>query len=164
MSLKNLTNDLTAYNVWANHQIIVWIKDKSPEILTQKIPSSFSTIKSTFLHIWNAERFWLSFLKHLEFEPFRKEFDENFEAFFEGIINQSLKFETFAHSLTEEQLEENRTIDTPWLKGTLPVYDYIQHAMNHSTYHRGQLITMGRMLGLENPPNTDFTNYKINKV
>ncbi len=162
MNSAKIIKDLAAYNTWANLQIIVWLQNSSPEILTQKIPSSFSTLKSTFLHIWNAERFWLSFIEKTEFEPFRKDFEDNYIAFFEGIKKQSNDFEFFVNSLTSKQLEENYTIDTPWLKGTKPCYIFIQHAINHSTYHRGQLITLGRIAGTENPPNTDFSKFIIN--
>jgi len=31
--------------------------------------------------------------------------------------------------------------------------------MNHGTFHRGQLVTMGRSLGLTDPPKTDFIHY-----
>jgi len=33
------------------------------------------------------------------------------------------------------------------------------HVMNHSTYHRGQLVTMGRELGFTDPPKTDFIQF-----
>lgn len=32
------------------------------------------------------------------------------------------------------------------------VLNIIHHVMNHSTYHRGQLVTMGRELGFIDPP------------
>ncbi len=161
MNAKNLIKDLSAYNSWANLQVIIWLQNSTPEILTQKIPSSFSTIKSTFLHIWNAERFWFSFLQKKDFEPFRKDFEENYKSFFDGIHKQSFDLEMFVNSLSEVELEEEYTINTPWLKGTKPCNIFIQHAINHSTYHRGQLITLGRIAGLENPPNTDFLKFEI---
>lgn len=162
MSYEKLIKNLAAYNTWANHQIIEWLQNTPPELLSQKIPSSFSTLKSTFLHIWDAERFWLSFLQRKEFQTFRKEFNDTNSSFFEGINQQSLAFEIHVNSLTEADLNKDFTIDTPWLKGTQPCYIFIQHAFNHSTYHRGQLITIGRMLGLENPPNTDFSKFVMN--
>jgi uncharacterized damage-inducible protein DinB len=41
------------------------------------------------------------------------------------------------------------------------VYDMLHHCMNHSTYHRGQVIMMLRQLGFENPPHLDFMFWKI---
>ena len=36
--------------------------------------------------------------------------------------------------------------------------DLVRHVINHSTYHRGQLVTMLRQLGKE-PPSTDYVRY-----
>ncbi|MFB6801427.1 DinB family protein [Peribacillus butanolivorans] len=33
--------------------------------------------------------------------------------------------------------------------------------MNHSTYHRGQIITIGRNVGLTDAPMTDFNIYNF---
>ncbi len=162
MNFVKIFQDLTKYNTRANIQIAEWLQHAEPELLTQKIPSSFSTLKSTMLHIWDAERFWLSFLEKKELEKFRKDFEENEIAFFYGFQKQSQDLETFVCSMNKSDLEALYSIDKPWLKGTTPCYVFIQHVVNHSTYHRGQLITMGRMLGLENPPNTDFTKFLIN--
>lgn len=37
-----------------------------------------------------------------------------------------------------------------------PVYQMLLHLFNHGTYHRGQLVTMLRELGVEKIPQTDF--------
>jgi uncharacterized damage-inducible protein DinB len=161
MSIPFIVNQLAAYNTWANVQIIQWLQKEDDKILTQKVPSSFSTLKSTFLHIWNAERFWHSFLEKKPHEKFSLEYDGDSKAFFESIHQQSHQFENFVQSLPDHLLEEEFKIDTPWLKGKQPCFTFIQHVVNHSTYHRGQLITMGRSLGLINPPNTDYTLFAM---
>ena len=107
----------------------------------------------------SVERFWLSFLENKPLEKFIHEYNEDNASFFEGIHRQSHDFEVFVNSLSDAVLESEFTIEMPWLKGKQPCYVYIQHVVNHSTYHRGQLITMGRGLGLLNPPNTDFTMF-----
>jgi uncharacterized damage-inducible protein DinB len=38
----------------------------------------------------------------------------------------------------------------------VPVYMILHHVFNHCTYHRGQLVTMLRQLGVEKLPSTDF--------
>jgi uncharacterized damage-inducible protein DinB len=37
-----------------------------------------------------------------------------------------------------------------------PVYQVLVHIFNHGTYHRGQLVTMLRQLGVEKIPQTDY--------
>jgi uncharacterized damage-inducible protein DinB len=48
---------------------------------------------------------------------------------------------------------------SPWAEATRGRFDFIQHAMNHSTYHRGQLVTIGRNLGYIDAPMTDYNFY-----
>jgi uncharacterized damage-inducible protein DinB len=42
--------------------------------------------------------------------------------------------------------------------------DMIHHCMNHQTFHRGQIITMARQLGLTEFPRTDFIIFKRENV
>jgi uncharacterized damage-inducible protein DinB len=37
-----------------------------------------------------------------------------------------------------------------------PVYEVLLHLFNHQAYHRGQLVTMLRQLGVDKIPQTDF--------
>ena len=37
-----------------------------------------------------------------------------------------------------------------------PVYQVILHVFNHGTYHRGQLVSILRQLGISDIPQTDF--------
>ena len=59
--------------------------------------------------------------------------------------------QAFVAGLTDEQLATTRRVRS---------YDYtlgelIHHLLNHSTYHRGQVVLLLRQLG-ETPPATDF--------
>lgn len=40
----------------------------------------------------------------------------------------------------------------------MPLDSLLIHCANHSTYHRGQLVTMLRQVGVA-PPNTDYTQF-----
>ena len=42
---------------------------------------------------------------------------------------------------------------------TQPVYKVLAHIFNHSTYHRGQLVTQLRQLGFEDITSTDLTTF-----
>ncbi|MFK5047672.1 DinB family protein, partial [Klebsiella pneumoniae] len=45
------------------------------------------------------------------------------------------------------------------LKGMLfsnEVWKTVHHVMNHSTYHRGQIVTMLRQLGVTQIPQSDY--------
>lgn len=44
---------------------------------------------------------------------------------------------------------------------THPRFEFILQIVNHSTYHRGQIITIGRNVGLIDAPMTDFNVYNF---
>jgi uncharacterized damage-inducible protein DinB len=44
-----------------------------------------------------------------------------------------------------------------------PIYQMLLHMFNHGTYHRGQLVTMLRQLGIQKLPSTDFIEWSRRK-
>jgi uncharacterized damage-inducible protein DinB len=45
----------------------------------------------------------------------------------------------------------------------MPVYQMLHHVFNHATYHRGQLVTILRQLGVDKIPSTDFSTFCMKK-
>jgi uncharacterized damage-inducible protein DinB len=145
------------YNLWANRVMAQWLATATPAQWEQEIASSFSSLRATTLHIWSAEYLWLQVLKgqshqdnparHFEgtAEDALAEWLKASEAFYEWVAAQG------ADGLAQSRESGNRP--------PLAVTDIIQHCMNHSTYHRGQLITLGRQAELSNPPRTDFIHF-----
>lgn len=158
----DLIRKQTAANLWANERYVNWLKSVSEELLFKTIPSSFPSIEETLIHIWDVERYWLAIVQQTTLpESFRLNgFHGTLEDVFTGLIQKSNDFKTYVYSLDEEDLLEERKLDTPWVKGVQPQYDFILHAMNHSIYHRGQIVTIARNMGLdENIPMGDYNAY-----
>jgi uncharacterized damage-inducible protein DinB len=44
--------------------------------------------------------------------------------------------------------------------GAFVMSDLLVHVLNHSTFHRGQLVTLLRQAGATALPATDFTEYR----
>ncbi len=163
MSLQKLMRNYADANVWSNETLTNWLQTKPAEKLDMEVPSSFSSLAKTIVHIWDTERFWLSVLKGTPPPPsFRwVGFTGTAQEAIEGLMKESKDFSEYVNSLTEEELQADCYLDTPWAKGTLPKYEFIQHAMNHSTYHRGQLVTIGRNVDLTDAPMTDYNYYNM---
>ena len=163
MSFKKLISNYASYNVWANTTLVEWLKTKPAASWDQDVPSSFSSITKTIVHIWDTERFWNSVLKQIPAPPsFRfVAFEGTPEEAMDALVEQSKEIEAYIEALSEEALSDIRLLDTPWVKGELPQYEFIQHLFNHSTYHRGQLITIGRNVGLEDAPMTDYNFFNM---
>jgi uncharacterized damage-inducible protein DinB len=164
-SIEPAQDDLTimmqrysAYNHWANQQFVDWLRSASEEDLNREIESSFSSLKETILHIWNAEYLWLQTVRD---EPSdnspARDFNGSKDDLLDGWLQASENFSNHVKSMSLAELKAKRPRSRG--DGHTLIADMIHHCMNHSTYHRGQLITMGRQAGLKDPPRTDFIYY-----
>ena len=159
MSLQKLMNNYADYNLWANKTLIEWLKTKPAELLNKEVPSSFPSLIKSLAHLLDTERFWLLVLKGAK--PAWNNFEGTNEETLTGLLKESENFANYIHSLSESDLMEKCQLDTPWAKGPLPKYEFIQHCFNHGAYHRGQIITIGRNLGLTDAPNTDYNYFNM---
>lgn len=146
--------ELVNYNLWANKRLINWLKINNEELLSQKCKSSFSTILDTVKHIVEGDAFYYAILKEQAVENIKLNTTKEVFSIF---IKQS---ELFVNYLKDKKsLDEYRLFKSVYLEGNFKEYELIQHCMNHSTFHRGQLITIGHQLGLTKAPSTDMLLY-----
>ena len=163
MNLSSLVKDYAAYNLWANQAIVEWLKTHPSDALEREIPSSFSSIKQTLVHIWDTETWWLGILKGLNPESnYGRVFEGKPEEVFAGIVKLSEEFAAYVATLSEASLQEICPFSIPYVGDFARArFEMIQHSMNHITYHRCQIITIGRNAGLTNAPMTDFMFYLL---
>lgn len=158
-STTYLMKNYAGYNLWANTTLINWLKEQPSELMEMQVLSSFPSIKQTILHIWQTQVFWLSVIKGVPMEI--SEFEGDVNAAFDILIEQSTVFNNDINHLAQEQLEANTLVVSPWFECNFANFEYIMQVMNHSTYHRGQIITMSHQLGLKDAPMTDYNYYNI---
>lgn len=159
-SLVYLMKNYADYNFWANLTLVKWLKTKPEEKLQQEVASSFPSIQLTLQHIWQTQDYWLSILKG-QGELFDDKSDMSVKETLDGIVNQSNELAEFVESISEKYLQKDTLIVSQWFECNYPNFEYIQHVMNHSTYHRGQIVTIGRILGFTDAPMTDYNFYNV---
>lgn len=157
MSLKKLISTYTHYNHWANEELIRWLVTLDRELLYTETASSFKSIDHTIQHMNHAQNFWYAVITEADLSK----------------LDEIIKFSA-AESNMKELLEVSRqlyAVFTAYTEDELFKkvstgemfqcrYDYILHMVNHNSYHRGQIITMSRALGVvENIPTTDYDIY-----
>jgi len=155
---KNYFIQLSNYNVWANDIVCSWLEKISEEQWAQHVTSSFNSIQETVLHIIAAEHIWLQRMNKEENQvwlqsTFTGTKDEHI-AFWK---NTSAGLKDFVTSFDENNMQQN--LDFKRLNGdaySMPFYELLAHIFNHSTYHRGQLVTMLRQIGFTNVESTDM--------
>ncbi len=151
----NEIKTITSYNLWANQRISNWLLSNEFKKLSQPCDSSFQTIAKTIKHILEAQVLYLSIIQQTPITKNKN--DGNFVINdIEKLIEQSKDFSYYSSQLQTKQLNETRKIDFKFLSGNFSQGELILHCMNHSTFHRGQIITIGHQLKLTKAPSTDF--------
>jgi uncharacterized damage-inducible protein DinB len=158
MGLKKLIDNYAAFNLWANNHFVVWLKSIDSHLLYKQMPSSFTSIDYTLQHLLRTQKFWLAFVCEKDISTFSwAVYEHEVERILEELKTQSEEMQTTISSFSEDQLLAKLNLDMLWAKNQLSRYEYILHVINHSTYHRGQIITMARNFGInEHIPATDY--------
>lgn len=163
MGLKQMMTNYAEYNLWVNQQFSNWLSTKSDALLHQEVVSSFSSIIKTLNHVWATEEYWYSVIAETaEFDK-REVAELVTSEVLEGLVHRSKCLAQFIASLSEEELAKTIKIDNPWFQCELPRYEYLLQVVNHGTYHRGQIVTMGRNIGITDASNTDYNFYNVMK-
>lgn len=162
-SLAALTRDYAVYNHWANEQLVNWLKGKPAHLQDKAVASSFPGIKQTLYHILQVQEFWLSSLKGVTPElTYGAVFMGRVEDLYDDILDQSAQFVQHLQLLDDEELAGICHVDIPFVgEVNRPVFEIVQHTMTHSTYHRGQLVTIGHHLDWHDAPMTDYMFYLL---
>ncbi len=162
MSLKTLITKSAVYNDWVVNKYINWLADKSDDQLNQEVPSSFPTILKTLNHILQTQEYWWSHISESNDFDFEKKRTTK-EEIFEALRRSSVQLVDYINKLSELDLEKNIKVESPWFQCDFTKYEYIQQLILHGTYHRGQIVTMGRAIGITDAPMTDFNYWNIYK-
>lgn len=153
--------ELSEYHIWANNNVCTWLERISDEQWKQTVVSSFNSIYETTLHVAAAEKIWVERLKHYtKFELLAQTFSGTNSDLIKTWREISLRFKKFIDDMPDDLLQEKLLFKN--IKGVehdLPYYQILAHIINHSTYHRGQIVTMLRQVGFTDMSSIDMTTY-----
>jgi uncharacterized damage-inducible protein DinB len=147
--------ELFAYNAWANRKIFEAAAGLPEEQYSRDLKSSHGGIHGTLAHIVWAEQLWLHrwLSRPNPAVPQGKDL-RGLDAVRARWEEVEAERGAFLRGLTAARLEETRAVK-PSTGGEYlhTLAQMIRHAVDHSTYHRGQVVTMLRQVGAV-PPNT----------
>ena len=151
---------LYEFNAWANARTLDAASVLDPEQCTRDLASSHPSVRDTLVHTMAAELIWLrrwqgesprSLLAPSEFPTH--------ESVRERWAEVGRELSDFARAVTDESLAGVITYtNTRGEVWSYPLGHMMQHVVNHSSYHRGQVTTMLRQLGAPAVA-TDFLLY-----
>ena len=148
LSLPDLRT-LFAFNSWARGRMLDAVGALPEGAYRKDLGNSFGSVHGTVVHILGAEELWLK-RWHGE-SPTSLVSPDAFASFAEirrRWDQLESEYQRFLAALTEEAvLRVIRHRDTRGNAYATPLWQMMQHVVNHSTYHRGQVTTMLRQLG-----------------
>jgi uncharacterized damage-inducible protein DinB len=159
-TMKELLCRYAQYTIWANKRLIEVLLKLDDSILDAEVNSSFASIRKTVYHIWSAEFVWLQRLELAEHPLWMEhEFKGTFQEACEAWVKTSEALLAFIERQYDDKaLEHVFQYYSPFKKENFkrPVHVALLHVFNHSTSHRGQLITLLRQAGVTKIPETDL--------
>jgi len=153
--------ELSEFNIWANDRVCSWLDKISDEQWKQPLVSSFKSIYETILHVAGAEKVWVERLqKKSKPEMFLGTFTGSKAELLATWKDLSLDFKKLIEEMPEDQFQQNLLYkNTKGIEYNQLYYQLLAHVFNHSTYHRGQVVTMLRQVGFTDVNSTDMTTY-----
>ena len=157
------THDLQTmldYHYWARDRVLDALEPLSVDLYERDLGSSFKSIRETVTHIFAAEWAWY----------------ERWQGRSPTALVAADRFPTLAALRSawndhERQMraflgqlgpDVDRVINYTLMNGapgSSPVWQMVQHVVNHASYHRGQITTMLRQVGAQPPKSVDMIAY-----
>jgi uncharacterized damage-inducible protein DinB len=151
---------LLEYHYWARDRLLDAVEPLTPEQYTRDLGSSFKSVRDTVAHVHAAEWAWCS--RWQGTSPTALLPADRFPdaaAARQAWSDLERDVRTYLEQLGDDV---GRMIDYKLLNGsagTSPFWQMLQHVVNHASYHRGQITTMLRQIGVEPPKPMDLIAY-----
>ena len=155
--------ELFAYNAWANRKLFDAAAALSAELYHRDLRSSFGSIHGTLAHIVWAEQLWLHRWLGRANPAVAQGKDLETLAAVRGRWEEiETERRGFLKGFADTRFSETRTV-TPSTGGEFrhTFHEMFAHVVDHSSYHRGQVVTMLRQVGVV-PPVTGLIFYYRN--
>ena len=156
--------DLLLYMLWADRTTLRAVREVRPDDLRRDAGISYGSLLGTMAHMLGSQRRWLArFSGHAPAHmPTLADFPDLL-SWITAWEETASQIEAFLAALTDEQLAAPLTwIGTEGETSTCPLWQPVVHLVNHTSYHRGQIVSLLRQMGYQ-PPTTDLIRYFLER-
>jgi uncharacterized damage-inducible protein DinB len=147
------------YTAWASHRLVRAVEHLTPDELAHDFHTSDRSILGTLVHVFAADRIWLSRIGGESPTSFSASEDYNLHVLQIAWPLLYQKWDEWAAALTDssaqEQISYRNPNGDPYVSSA---WEIVLHVVNHGTHHRGQVSGFVRALG-HAPPQLDLTRY-----
>lgn len=160
MTRDELTT-LFDFHYWARDRMLEAVERLSPEQFVKPLGGSFASVRQTLVHMYSAEWIWHS--RWYGVSPTEPLDEARFDNLASVVKAWRELEERMRQMLAEMPLADlDASLEYRLLSGTTGrsvFWQMAQHVVNHGTYHRGQVTTLLRQLGVAPPASTDLITY-----
>jgi uncharacterized damage-inducible protein DinB len=149
---------LLDYHYWARDRLLAALDPLAPEQFTRDLGSSFRSIRDTAVHTYAAEWAWYS--RWQGQSPTALIPSDRFpdvaalRAAWTELEGKVRRFVDEGGERGVDRVIEYRLLSGD--AGASPLWQMLQHVVNHASYHRGQVTTMLRQIGGTPPKSMDL--------
>jgi len=152
------------YGYWANRRLFHVLEQMAPDQFTQAVAGSYGSIRNPLVHVMSAEWGWVERCggpprgAALSADDYA-----TVASLAEGWADVEAKVRGFLNGLRDDDLD--RLVEFTIPRGgrrIMPIGELLQHAANHGSHHRGQVVLLIRLLGYV-PGNVDMLIYDSEK-
>ena len=157
MTHRDLTT-LLDFHYWARDRVLVAAAELTPEQFTRNLGSSFPSVRDTLVHVYSSEWTWYqrwhgtspsAMLDPLDYPDVAR-----LQTEWSG---HEARMRAYLGSLDDAGVR--KVIEYRGLQGQpyrSAIWEMVHHVVNHGTYHRGQVQTMLRQLGVSPARSVDL--------
>jgi uncharacterized damage-inducible protein DinB len=147
------------YSAWASGLLVDADAQLTPEELTRDFGTADKSVLGTLVHVFGADRLWLSRLQGGPANQFLTEADYQMAVLQNDWPALYKQWKDWAAGLTDEaaraELSYHDMRGNPWRQ---PLGQLVLHVVNHGSHHRGQVSGFLRTMG-HTPPALDLVRY-----
>jgi uncharacterized damage-inducible protein DinB len=156
MDLQDAVN-LYDFNAWADRRTLEACAALSDAQFVQDLGNSFPSIRDTLAHVMLVEWVWLERWNNRAPDKYPPASDfpnlASVRARWTEIERDLLAYIASLNSADLQRVVHHKTM--AGAPQAAPLWQMLQHLVNHGTYHRGQVATMLRQLKVK-PQSTDL--------
>jgi uncharacterized damage-inducible protein DinB len=163
MIAKDELERLLEYNIWANHRMLRVAVLLNVEDFQRELGASHRSVRGTLVHVLSTEQTWFDRWRGATSPPIDEKELGTAIALRPRWVAMEEERRAWLRALPASAAAEPVRYTLPTGEAhEVPFWKLVQHMVNHSTYHRGQLVSLYRQLGAR-PLSTDMLTWDLNR-
>ncbi len=147
------------YSAWASAQLVAAATELTQDEIMRDFGTADKSVLGTLVHLFGADRVWLSRLKQEPANVFLTEADYQLAVLQNDWPALYRRWKEWAAGISDA--DARAEVDYKDMRGNpyrQPVGPLVLHVVNHGTHHRGQVSGFLRAMG-HTPPKLDLVFY-----